>query len=188
MAQKEKVYSQVTDAEDIVKNLCKQYPEELWTVRPETIAVLGVENKKRGKKSTTLARIIPVKGAEKAVFQSFSVPVRYIIELYWNDWNEWCMAVKEWIIYHELLHVAPDFGKTVKHDSEDFRMVLDVVGVDWTKKGDSLPRLLDGDKVKFNLDLRPSLAEAEEGDEIPQDQEADEETEAEPKEDAEELF
>jgi len=188
MAQKEKVYSQVEEAEEIVKELCKVYPDELWPVRPDNVVVLGIENKERGEKSKTLAKVIPIKGAEKAVFQINNVPVRYIIELYWSDWNVWCMAVKEAIIFHELLHIDPEIGKTIRHDCEDFRMMIDAMGVDWSSKGDSLPRLLGDEKIKFNLDLRPSVTETAEGDEIPEGPKEEKEEEEKPTEDADELF
>ena len=61
----------------------------------------------------------------------------------------------EWIIMKALLMVSEEGGKIVKMDCKDFRILLDVVGVDWETK-DILPSLLD-EQVKFNLDLRPGL-------------------------------
>ena len=165
----EKVYSRVTEAEAIVKKLCEKQPDLLWAVRPDTIAVLGIENKERSEKNKVLAKIKPVKGEEKTILQLANIPVRYIITLYYSDWKIWVPKQKQWIILHELLHVAADLGKTVKHDCEDFKVILDKVGVDWFKKTEELPDLIDGD-VKFNLELRPSLdmtdEDKEEADEI----------------------
>ncbi|GAH08833.1 unnamed protein product [marine sediment metagenome] len=62
------------------------------------------------------------------------------------------------IIFHELQHIAMETGKTVKHDCEDFRMIIDVVGVDWSENPENLPYLLN-EKVKFNLNLRPNMVE-----------------------------
>jgi predicted metallopeptidase len=160
----EKVYSRVTEAEEIVKSLCTKYPEVLWCVsNPEIVAVMGIENKERSEKNKTLAKIKPIKGSEKAILQINNIPVRYIIELYWNDFREWKERKKQWIIFHELLHIHHEIGKTIKHDSEDFRILLDRVGVNWVNS-ETLPDLIN-DKVEFNLELRPSLEDMDEGEE-----------------------
>lgn len=152
----EKVYSRVTEAEEIVKSLCKKYPEVLWCVsNPEIVAVMGIENKERSEKNKTLAKIKPIKGSEKAILQINNIPVRYIIEIYWSDFREWKERKKQWIIFHELLHIHHEIGKTIKHDSEDFKLLLDKVGVNWVNS-ETLPDLIN-DKVEFNLELRPSL-------------------------------
>jgi len=173
MGAQEKQYSPVEDANKMIKELCIKYPDELWAVNPDIVTVLGVENKKRGKKNRILAKIIPVKGAEKAVFQLHHVPVRYIIEVYWNDWNDWKERLKQWIIFHELQHVSDTVGKTVRHDLEDFKMIIDAVGVNWSSR-DDLPSLLGEEKVKFNLDLRPAVMEYKEENENKSDDDDDE--------------
>lgn len=155
MGRKARVYSKVEEADELIKGLCEAQPDVLWCVRPETITVMAIENSERNEKNTTLAKIKPVKGAEKAVFQANHIPTRYIIELFWSDWHAWSMRQKQWIIFHELLHVHPDFEKSIRHDCEDFKIILDKVGVEWTKK-DNLPDLLDK-STTFNLELRPSL-------------------------------
>lgn len=159
MANTEKQYSRVKEAEEIIKKLCDKQSEVLWCVKPEIVAVLGVENKQRSEKSTILAKIKPVKGCEKAILQDNNIPIRYCIELYWEDWNTWHEKKKQWIIFHELLHIHHEIGKTIKHDIEDFRILVDKAGVSWSDS-DNLPDLLNGD-VKFNLDLRPSLKDVD---------------------------
>jgi predicted metallopeptidase len=161
MGNTEKVYSRVTEAEEIVKGLCAKQPEVLWCVQPAMVAVLGIENKERSEKNKTLAKIKAIKGGEKAILQLNNIPARYIIEIYWSDWREWSDRKKQWIIFHELLHVHNEIGRLIKHDSEDFKILLDKVGVSWTETKD-LPDLLN-DKVEFNLELRPSLEDVEEG-------------------------
>lgn len=163
----EKVYSPVEEAQEVVKGLCKKYPDVLWTINnPEMIAVMGIENKERSEKNRVLAKIKPIKGSEKAIFLLNNIPVRYIIELYWSDFREWNITKKQWIIFHELLHIHYELGKTIRHDCEDFKIILDKVGVNWISS-ETLPNLLNDD-VKFNLELRPSMedVEKEEGDEI----------------------
>jgi predicted metallopeptidase len=178
MGRKARVYSKVDEADAIIKGLCEKQPDAMGFVRPETVIVMGIENSERSEKNHTLAKIKPIKGAEKAIFQINNIKVRYVIELYWSDWNAWSMKQKQWILFHELLHVHPDFEKTIKHDCEDFKIILDKVGVDWTNKKDELPNLLD-EEVKFNLDLRPGikdLMEGEDGDEIMDEDDSDEES------------
>ena len=154
----EKVYSRVAEAEEIIVKLKEKYPDELWMVEPSIITVLGIENKKRGKKSKKLAKVMSVKGAAKAVLKIHNVNVRYIIEVFWSDWNEWSAEFKQWVIFHELQHVGDEAGKIVRHDCEDFAMLVDVVGPCWTSQPEKLPNLL-AEKVEFNLDLRANLLE-----------------------------
>lgn len=173
MAQKEKIHSKVEEAEQMVEELQEKYPSVLWRIRPNMITVLGIENKERTKSNNTLAKVIPIKGAEKSLMKLNNLDTRYIIELYWSDWKEWSLHLKQWIIMHELLHVSEEVGKTVKHDCEDFRILIDKVGVDWVHSKE-LPNLMDGD-VAFDLDLRPGVPDEdptfEESDEIPEETE-----------------
>ena len=170
MANTERVYSRVVEAEEIVKKLCEKQPDVLWCVRPDNVIVLGIENKERNEKNKTLAKVRPIKGCEKAILQLNNIPIRYAIELYWSDWHVWKEPQKQWIILHELLHIHQEIGKTIKHDCEDFQILIDKVGVRWFES-DKLPNLLNDD-VKFNLELRPSLEEEDgETDNIDEDEE-----------------
>jgi predicted metallopeptidase len=155
----EKTYSRVTEAEKMIQGLCKKQPEVLWCVRPEIVAVYGIENKDRPEKNKILAKIRTVKGSGKAILQDNNIPIRYIIELYWSDWNEWKETKKQWILLRELLHIHHDIGKTIKHDCEDWRIIIDKVGV-CGYDSETLPDLINGE-VKFNLDLRPSIEDSE---------------------------
>jgi predicted metallopeptidase len=169
MAQQEKLYEKVPEAETIVTNLAAKYTDVLWAVRPNMIEVLGITNKERPKSSNKLAAISPLKGATKALMQINNVNTRYLIELYYSDWNDWSMAQKVAVIFHELVHIADEVGKTVKHDVEDFRIMVDKLGVEWFHDPD-LPNLLDK-KIEFNLNLRPNVPDVDDpkldtGDEI----------------------
>ena len=167
MAKQEKVWEQVKSAEEMIEKLCKKYPDELWAVRPNTIAVFGVSNKERPKNNNVLATIKPIKGSYKSLVQSLKGEARYIIEMYCSDYNAWNPAQKAAVLYHELLHVDSELGCTVKHDLEDFKIIIDKLGVDYIKNK-NLPDLLS-EKVKFDLNLRPNVPEddkSDEGDEI----------------------
>ena len=175
----EKSYSRVEEAETIIANLCEKYPDELWQIKPGIINVLGIENKERSKSNNKLATVKAIRNPTKAILQINNVVVRYVIELYWSDWNQWSLPLKQWIIFHELQHIGDEIGKLVKHDSEDFRMILDAVGVDWVAKNEKLPLLLGSEKVKFNLSLRPIVAEYCQESEIKEDAEDENEENAE---------
>lgn len=157
MSQKEKTYEEVTDAKDMVKSLCEKYPNELWAVRPDTVIVLGINNKERPEKNTKLAACNPIKGVNRALMMLHNIGVRYVIEVYWSDWNKWTNKQKLALLFHELMHIDNEVGKTVRHDLEDFRMMIDKLGVDWFDNKD-LPNLLDT-KVDFNLAMRPNVPE-----------------------------
>ena len=193
MAQTEKIYEVVTDAEEIIRKLKEKYEDELWAVRPDIITVLGVSNKDRPKNSTKLACVIPVKGCTKALMQLNRVNTRYIIELYWSDWHKWNKAQKEAIMFHELLHIDHEIGKVVKHDVEDFKLMVDKMGYDWFDDP-KLPSLLEN-KIVFNKSLRPNVPEdgqleIDSGDEILEepDQEQNDDSEGNESDEVDELF
>lgn len=157
MGNTEKTYSRVTEAEEIIKKLCEKQPDVLWCVKPDMVAVLGIENKQRPEKNKVLAKIKPVKGCEKAILQINNIPIRYVIEIFYSDWNEWKERKRQWILFHELLHIHSEIGKTIKHDIADFKILVDKAGVNWLES-DKLPDLVNDD-VKFDLELRPSLTD-----------------------------
>jgi len=155
MSQVEKVHSRVEEAEEIIAQLCEEYPEALWAVNQNLIAVLGVENKERPKNSKKLATIRPVKGINKSLMILNGIPIRYVVEVYWDDYNAWNMAQKSAIMFHELLHIGDEIGKLVKHDLMDFRIMVDKLGVDW-HKDPNLPNLLNK-HIDFDLSFRPNV-------------------------------
>ena len=155
MPQVEKVHSRVEEAEEIIAQLCEEYPEALWAVNPNIVAVLGVENKERPKNSKKLATIRPVKGINKSLMILNNIPVRYVIEIYWDEWNKWSQSQKVVIMFHEVLHIGDEIGKTVKHDLEDFKIMINSLGVDWYKNP-NLPNLLN-EHIDFDLSLRPNV-------------------------------
>ena len=162
----EKVYSRVTEAEEMIKALCEKQPKLLWRVRSENVQVWGVENKERSESNKTLAVIKVIKGVEKAILQDANLPVRYYINLYWSDWREWKENKRQGIIIHELLHIHEETGKLIKHDVEDFGILLDKASAK-PDRYDTFPNVLLSD-VEFDLSLLPKTEEAdeEENDEI----------------------
>jgi len=172
MAKQEKVWERVKEAEEMIEKLCKMYPDELWAVRPNTITVFGVTNKDKPKNNKVLATIKPIKGSYKTLIQSHKIEARYIIEVYFSEYNAWSEAQKAAVLFHELLHVDAELGCTVKHDIEDFGLMLDKLGVGYIRNK-NLPNLLK-EKIKFDLALRANVPEdgkleVDTGDEIVKD-------------------
>lgn len=159
MAREEKVYDKIEEAEKLIVTLCEKYPDVLWRVRPARIAVLGITNKERSKKSKSYFKVNCVKGAQKALNILYHVPVSNIIEFYFSDWSSFTQSMKEWMVMKALLTIGEEDGKIIKPDCTDFRILLDIVGVDW-EKNEVLPSLTEED-VKFKLELRPAIEEEE---------------------------
>lgn len=162
MSKEARTYARVTEAEKLIEQLQAKHPDLFWAVRPGQIAVMGVDNQQRGEKAVAKnpanAKLRLVKGAEKAIFETNSIPIRYIIELYWSDWNVWSPVYRQWVITNAIMEVTPEEEKRNKKDCVGFKVLIDVSGVNWDREPDKLPNLLTDD-VKFNLDLRPGLNE-----------------------------
>ena len=67
----------------------------------------------------------------RTILADNNIPIRYVCELYWSDWNSWREKQKQWVLFHELLHIHHEIGKTIKHDLQDFRIVVEKGGIDW---------------------------------------------------------
>lgn len=161
----ERTYSVIKEAQDIINKLVERYPDVLWQIRPNQIAVLGIDNKEPGKRSQDVS-VRSAKNAEKAILMMNNIPIRFIIELFWVKWNTWDTPKKEWKILKSLLMISVDEGKLVKPDCVEFKLILDQVSFDWDAEGAVLPSLTIGDPVKFDMNLRPGLdEESEEGEE-----------------------
>lgn len=157
----EKSYSVVGEANVIVGKLTVKYPDVLWAVNPSEVAVFGVDNAERPSGSSTLAKIRKVTGIYKALLSQHNVKIKCLIEIYWSDWNKWSLHTKQWIVFHELLHI-PGPGKEglIKHDIQDFALAVDVVGVDGYGKA-NLPDLLGDKPVEFRKELLEKMIKHE---------------------------
>jgi len=158
----DKIYERLTEADSIIQKLHEKYPDVLWQVRPTHVTVLCITNKDKPKKSKNLFKVTPIKGVNKAIAEMSKIDLSYVIEVFASDWNQWSQNLREWVIMEALLHVHEEEGKLIKTDCDDFRIVLDVIGVDWETRID-LPSLTESD-VKFNLALRPGLDDEDKDD------------------------
>lgn len=165
MARKSRNYSRIPEASEIIKKLCEKHSEAFWCIKPESVVVMGIDNMERTEKSIAKqpiwSKFRNIKGVEKAIFQENNIGERFIIEVYWSDWHLWSQAMKAAILSKHLFEITPDPEVKNPHDCVGFKILYDVLGVNWERKDDSIPDLLDDD-IKFNLDLRPGLEELEE--------------------------
>ena len=144
-------YSEVPEANEIIKKLVEKYPDILWAIGdPKTIQVYGVDNKEKPASSDTLAKIRPVTGVMKAVLEKNNINLKHIIEVYWSDYREWSLYKKQWVLFHECLHVCdPESKKMRKHNIEDFSLIIDKIGIS-QYNSDSLVNLLGEKPVEFD--------------------------------------
>jgi len=114
-----------------------------------------------------------VKGVEGAIFKENDIRERYILELFWSEWNDWRTSIKAAVLANHLFEITPDVEVKNSHDCKGFNILYKALGVNWERDdGTTIPNLLDG-SVSFDLELRPGLEELEalESDEIPDDAE-----------------
>ena len=165
MARTSRTYERVREAEELIKKIQEKYPKLLWAIRPEQIAVMGCDNQERSEKAVeknpAYAKLRMVKGAEKAVFEDNKIPIRYILELFWSDWNSWSPAYRQWVLLNSLMEITPEVEKRNGPDCVGFKVLLSVCGVNWDRESNSLPNILTTD-VDFNLDLLPGLDDEDE--------------------------
>mgnify|MGYP000076208656 FL=1 len=85
-------YSKVDQANEMIKKLCEKYPEVFWSIQPEKITVMGIDNVERSDRAIERSKIWSalrnVKGVEKAIFMENNIGIRYILEVFWADWNK----------------------------------------------------------------------------------------------------
>jgi hypothetical protein len=145
------------------------------------IAVYGNETKERPDGCKEDAVIKCIKGIDKAILQDNNIPIRYHIKMYWSDWRTWKESKKQGVLVHELLHIHEEVGKLIKHDIEDFSILIDKTGA----KGDryeNFPNLLLQDDVEFDLSLLPKTDDPDEDkDEIDEEEVAEKKKRGRPK-------
>jgi predicted metallopeptidase len=151
----EKLYRPCEEANAIVKELADRYDSVLWTVNPNEVAVFTIDNVDKPASNKTLAKITHVSNIYKALLEQHNVKVKYLIEIYGSDWGNWNATTKQWVLFHELLHVpAPNTRGLIKHDVQDFALTVDVVGLDMGyEENDKLPNLLLNEPVQFRKEL-----------------------------------
>lgn len=166
MPREEKEFAVVKEGQETIEKLKERYPDELWAINPSEILVLGVTNKERPKKQRKLAYIRIIKGAMKAILEEHQIGVKFYIELHFSDWQIWSNPRRQWVLFHELVHIgAPDDSGLVHHDVEDFAGIVDYHGTALWWEKDSLPDMLNDDPIEFDKTLFERLHIRDEDDE-----------------------
>ena len=163
MGRKVRIYSKVNEASDMIETLLNKHPEAFWCIKPEQVAVMGIENVERSEKAIAKqpiwSRMRNVKGVEQAIFKENNINIRYIIETFWSDWNNWRASIKAAVLSSHLFEITPDAEVKNAHDCIGFNILYKTLGINWQRDdGNGIPNLLLDD-VKFDLDLRPGLEE-----------------------------
>lgn len=166
MARTARTFSRLKEAEDIIARLVDKYPDLLWAVLPSQVSVWCIDNQERGEKAIAKnpfhCALRTLKGSEKALLIDNDINVRYIIELYASDWHEWKSSAQQWVLLSKLMEINAEDEKSNRPDCVGFRVLLDIVGVQWdTDSIQDLPNPLNDD-LTFDLSLRPGIEEEKE--------------------------
>ncbi len=160
MSKEPRSYERMPEAEQLITAICDKYKDVTWAVRPEQIAVMCITNLERGEKAIeknpAYIKLRPVKGAEKAIFETNKIPIRNIIELYASDWAAWTTGAKQCILLNTIMEISPEEEKKNAPDLVGFKIIADALGVNWDRELATLPNILSTD-IEFDLDLRPGV-------------------------------
>lgn len=131
-------YSLDGQAEIIAKLLIQQFPDQLGYIDIEKIGFVRKDCKptKSGKKKFVVCKAI--KQPTKAFCSK-----TWIIVTWGNNYKILPLAIKQRVIFHELMHVPRFVEEGVNdHDVEDFAYCVDAWGSRWTMNFE-LPPLVD---------------------------------------------
>jgi len=158
----EKEYIVVEDAMETIRRLKERYPRHLWAVVPEEIVVLGLTNKDRPSGMRKMAWIKKLEPEFKAMLAWHRSVWKYYIEFYCSEYRQWGEPLRQWVLFHELVHVpGPADQGVIPHDVEDFAVMVDAGGWDWPNR-EHLPNLLEGDPFPFKQHLVDKLHKQDE--------------------------
>ena len=152
----DKEYEILEDGNAIVRRLRERYPKILYAVDPDKVIVLAITNKPRPFSMKKLAVIHLITPAMRTIIKALGrKDVRYYIEIFLTDWHLWGSARRQWICFHELLHIPHEGSKgLVPHDLMEFRLIVDYLGIS-TYASENIPDMLDGHPLSLNETLMP---------------------------------
>ena len=124
----------------MVSALIESYSEQLSHIRPSSIGYAAFSKKK----SSTRAKIYTM----KPMFGLFS-NIDYILSVHLEAWVASTISEKYVLILHELLHIptegfddtSKEYRKTVDHDVQDFKFIVDHFGTDWQDSANILKKV-----------------------------------------------
>lgn len=122
------------EAKKIVEELIEKFPAHFSGIDPMHINCVMCTG---SRSASVLAKIYIIPDRFRCATGS---PYRYVIEVYDNNWHDLDDAQKRAVIFHELMHIDPslDPPKLVKHDVQDFRVLLETWGINYVENPPSL--------------------------------------------------
>ena len=132
------VYEEMAELKDVVELLKKSdaFSERLEKVQPDSILYSNFSKKQ----STAKGRIGPIPNR----FAIFLKDHEYFLEVHKESWAAASEGLRLYIILHELWHVpaegfdkeSSEYRKVIKHDIEDFKILVSKFGVNLEKAED----------------------------------------------------
>ncbi|MFW6007754.1 MAG: putative metallopeptidase [archaeon] len=147
--------SQTPEFKNIAEKLIEKFPIAFGHIDIDKVLFLK-ETEKTPKKYADVRSI-------KEPY-TFMTEYKFIIRFYEQVMAGMTDAQKTMTVYHELLHIDPDFTKIKKHNIEDFRELVSKYGVNWDIDP-NLPNILDNDEdgpKQEDLTSDDALAEEDE--------------------------
>lgn len=115
-------YEIANDYKEVALKIMSKYPNAFSEFDVEKILFLKETDKK------------PKKYADVRVVRppySFITEHKFIITFYEQLMSELNEAQKNLVVYHELLHISPEFEKLVQHNVQDFAVIVAQFGPTW---------------------------------------------------------
>lgn len=114
---------------ELAKAVIEKEPElEYLKAAPITIIFLESSHAKKAKGKLVLGECEKVQEKNK-----WGIPADFTITIFEPNVAGMTDEQLKILLFHELLHISPDYEKTAPHDLEDFKVVIDRYGVDWAK-------------------------------------------------------
>jgi hypothetical protein len=127
-------YNISTEYRELAEEVIREQEKLHWlsTVR---IEYLACHEPKTSHERLVLGQCIKV----QEIYQTY-IPFDFFIVLYVPNIPKFTREQKKILLFHELLHIDYDITKegdirykTAPHDIEDFRLILEKYGMDWSR-------------------------------------------------------
>jgi len=136
---------------EIAEQLIKKYPKAFEHIDINKILFLR-DVEKTPKKFACVRKV--------SYPYDFFTEHKFIMTFYENNMGPLTLAQTHMVVLHELLHINYDFNKLVKHDVEDFSVIVDKYNSNWTHQPD-LPDVLEDNTIFGNDNLNRDDVDAD---------------------------
>lgn len=143
-----------SEVRDLVEALSQRFTANFSNVNSDEIScIMSVDGKapKQGA-GKALAKISIIREKMRV---ATGTPYKYIIEVYDDNWFDLSKIQKQYVIFHELMHIDPDSEepKLKDHDIQDFDMILSAWGIHYLEDAKLLD-LLDDDMEEGDYEIK----------------------------------